>query len=196
MMKFKWGKLKKKKSRTDVWYTGRFTNGFTKFEASWKRRFYHLEEDGYGSYSVSNFTTSWNPEIAGSLAVFTLSVLFFSVIWHLSLIFQLVFLTYVFLILFMVNKWENLAKFYFVAWRYLAIIHSSSFEQFLESTTMFLMKKCFAFWWKKCGNSWLSYGGRGSRHECKTKIILRWRWCYCVIFCPLTLNNSLPVSRQ
>ena len=120
----------------------------------------------------------------------------FSVIWHLSLIFQLVFLTYVFLILFMVNKWENLAKFYFVAWRYLAIIHSSSFEQFLESTTMFLMKKCFAFWWKKCGNSWLSYGGRGSRHECKTKIILRWRWCYCVIFCPLTLNNSLPVSRQ
>ena len=95
------------------------------------------------------------------------------------------FLTYVFLILSLVNKWENLAKFYFVAWRYLAIIHSSSFEQFLESTTMFLMKKYFAFWWKKCGNSWLSYGGRGSRHECKTKVILRWRWCYCVIFCPL-----------
>ena len=96
------------------------------------------------------------------------------------------FLTYVFLILFLVNKWENLTKFYFVAWRYLAIIHSSSFEQFLESTTMFLMKKCFAFWRKKCGNSWLSNGGRGSHHECKTKNYIKMEM---MLLCDILSSN-------
>ena len=80
--------FRKTTSRTDVWYTDRFTNGFTNFETSWKASLYHLEEDGDGSYSVSNLTASWNPEIARILAVLTLSVLYFSVVWQLSLIFQ------------------------------------------------------------------------------------------------------------
>ena len=90
--------------RTDVWYTGRFTNGFTKFETSWKASLYHLEEDGDGSYSVSNLTASWNPEIARSLAVLTLSVLYFSVVWHVSLIFQLVFCPNVYISNFILGK--------------------------------------------------------------------------------------------
>ena len=171
MMKFKWGKLKKKKNpelmfdtlAVSLMVSLNLKRVESVFLSPRGRRLWIIL--GFKFYGVMK---SWNCSLV------QLSVLIFSVMWHLSLIFQLVFfLTYVFIILFLVNKWENLAKFYFVAWRYLAIIRSSSFEQFLESTTMFLMKKCFAFWWKKCGYSWLSYGGRGSRHECKTKIILR-----------------------
>ena len=129
MMKFKCTKLKKTTtSRTDVWYTDRFTNGFTKFETNWKASLYHLEEDGDGSYPVSNLTESWNPEIARSLAVFTLSVLYFSVIWYLSLIFQLVFCPNVCISNFILGNgkiWRN-----FILLRYLAVRRSLSFEQF------------------------------------------------------------------
>ena len=146
-MKFKWGKLKKKKKIQD-WclihgpLSLMVTINLKRVESvslSPKRR-------RLWSYSVSNFTASWNPEIAGSLAVFTLSVQYFSIIWHLSPIFQLVFFPNVCISNFILGK--LMGKFDEILFCCVKILGYNTLLKFwtiLESTTMFLMKKCFAF---------------------------------------------------